>query len=131
VRNADLIVVCDAGRVVEQGTHDQLLQRPDGAYSLLVKAQQQPPHPSAASPPEQQPGSPAKASPALTRQASQQLSSANRLPSDVALFRRESSNAFHVMARFPRCRPARALMRLTPPAACALSGVRLAEFAQV
>lgn len=34
------IVVLDAGRVVEQGTHAQLLARPDGRYAALVSAQE-------------------------------------------------------------------------------------------
>ena len=29
------------GRIVEQGTHDELMQRPAGAYSVLVQMQQQ------------------------------------------------------------------------------------------
>lgn len=33
------IVVLEAGQVVEQGTHKQLLQRP-GRYSALVSAQE-------------------------------------------------------------------------------------------
>lgn len=38
VRQADKIVVIEAGRVVEQGSHDQLIAR-DGAYAALVKLQ--------------------------------------------------------------------------------------------
>ncbi|WP_299363038.1 ABC transporter ATP-binding protein [uncultured Paracoccus sp.] len=38
VRAADRIVVIDAGRVVEQGSHDQLMER-DGAYAALVRLQ--------------------------------------------------------------------------------------------
>jgi ABC-type bacteriocin/lantibiotic exporter with double-glycine peptidase domain len=38
IRNADLILVMDQGRIVETGTHDQLLAR-RGAYSALVEAQ--------------------------------------------------------------------------------------------
>ncbi|MFI5272338.1 MAG: ABC transporter ATP-binding protein [Ktedonobacterales bacterium] len=38
VRNADLIAVVDAGTVVEQGTHEQLLAR-GGVYAALVRAQ--------------------------------------------------------------------------------------------
>jgi ATP-binding cassette, subfamily B, bacterial len=39
VRNSDLIVVMDKGRVVEQGTHDQLLAA-NGLYLKLVQASQ-------------------------------------------------------------------------------------------
>src|SRR5206468_411926 len=35
VRDADQIVVLDAGRIVERGTHDELLER-GGAYAALV-----------------------------------------------------------------------------------------------
>ncbi|KAF2759747.1 multidrug resistance protein [Pseudovirgaria hyperparasitica] len=39
VRKADNIAVMSAGVIIEQGTHDQLLEIPDGAYARLVKAQ--------------------------------------------------------------------------------------------
>jgi ATP-binding cassette, subfamily B, bacterial len=38
IRNADLILVMDQGRIVETGTHEQLLSR-HGAYAALVQAQ--------------------------------------------------------------------------------------------
>jgi ABC-type glutathione transport system ATPase component len=38
VRNADRIVVLDAGRVAEQGTHEELLQR-EGPYAQLIRSQ--------------------------------------------------------------------------------------------
>lgn len=39
VQNADKIVVINEGRVVEQGTHDELLDIEDGAYKSLYAAQ--------------------------------------------------------------------------------------------
>jgi len=38
IRDADLILVMEAGAIVEQGTHDELLER-DGAYAALYNAQ--------------------------------------------------------------------------------------------
>jgi len=38
IRNADAIVVMDAGRIVEQGTHEQLLAR-EGFYYRLYTSQ--------------------------------------------------------------------------------------------
>ncbi|MEO6653880.1 MAG: ABC transporter ATP-binding protein, partial [Ilumatobacteraceae bacterium] len=38
IRGADVILVMDAGRIVEQGSHDELLAR-DGAYAGLYQAQ--------------------------------------------------------------------------------------------
>ena len=38
IRDADLILVMDAGRIVEQGTHDELLAA-RGAYYALYEAQ--------------------------------------------------------------------------------------------
>lgn len=38
VRNADRIIVLSAGKLVEEGTHDQLMAI-NGAYSALVKTQ--------------------------------------------------------------------------------------------
>ncbi|KAH7727055.1 P-glycoprotein [Aphelenchoides avenae] len=40
LRDVNKIVVMDAGRVVETGSHESLCQMPDGVYSKLVKAQQ-------------------------------------------------------------------------------------------
>jgi ATP-binding cassette subfamily B (MDR/TAP) protein 1 len=39
IRNANKIAVVDRGRIVEQGTHDELLMRSGGMYSNLVIAQ--------------------------------------------------------------------------------------------
>lgn len=39
VVNADKIVVLNEGRVVEEGTHEQLLKEPNGAYAALYNAQ--------------------------------------------------------------------------------------------
>jgi len=39
VRNADLIYVVQDGHVVEQGNHDELIQKPKGAYSTLISRQ--------------------------------------------------------------------------------------------
>ena len=38
IRNADCILVIENGRIVEQGTHDEMLQR-NGAYARLYNAQ--------------------------------------------------------------------------------------------
>ena len=38
IRNADLILVIREGDVVEQGSHDELLER-DGAYAAMYRAQ--------------------------------------------------------------------------------------------
>src|SRR3954454_11990896 len=42
VRDADRIFVMDAGRVVESGTHAELMERPDGVYRNLSLLQMQP-----------------------------------------------------------------------------------------
>ena len=39
IRDADLIMVLDHGKVVELGTHDELINR-DGRYAELLRAQQ-------------------------------------------------------------------------------------------
>ncbi len=39
VRNADMILVLDKGRIVEKGTHDQLIQMDDGIYRKLSELQ--------------------------------------------------------------------------------------------
>uniref|UniRef100_A0A7C9ENN9 Adenosinetriphosphatase n=1 Tax=Opuntia streptacantha TaxID=393608 RepID=A0A7C9ENN9_OPUST len=40
VRNADIIVVMQGGRVVETGSHDELISNPSSAYLSLVKLQE-------------------------------------------------------------------------------------------
>ncbi|MHB8570952.1 MAG: ATP-binding cassette domain-containing protein, partial [Metallibacterium sp.] len=39
VEHAHRIIVLDQGQVLEQGSHDELLARPDGAYALLHRMQ--------------------------------------------------------------------------------------------
>eukprot|EP01025_Chloroclados_australasicus_P040707 TRINITY_DN4266_c0_g1_i1.p1 TRINITY_DN4266_c0_g1~~TRINITY_DN4266_c0_g1_i1.p1 ORF type:complete len:1011 (+),score=131.92 TRINITY_DN4266_c0_g1_i1:85-3033(+) len=41
IRNADIIAVVQDGAIVEQGSHDELIQNQSGAYYTLVKLQQQ------------------------------------------------------------------------------------------
>ncbi|CDP05479.1 unnamed protein product [Coffea canephora] len=40
VKNADKIAVTDQGKIVEKGSHAELLQDPEGAYSQLIRLQQ-------------------------------------------------------------------------------------------
>ncbi|XP_051225570.1 ABC transporter B family member 11 [Lolium perenne] len=40
VRNADCISVVQQGKIVEQGTHDELVLNPDGPYSQLIRLQE-------------------------------------------------------------------------------------------
>ncbi|CAA3003404.1 ABC transporter B family member 9-like [Olea europaea subsp. europaea] len=40
IRNADHIAVVQAGKLVEQGTHAELVRNPNGAYSQLVRMQE-------------------------------------------------------------------------------------------
>ena len=44
VQNADLVCVIDKHRVVERGTHSQLMENPHGVYAQLVKRQLQQAH---------------------------------------------------------------------------------------
>ena len=39
VRSADCIYVVKEGQVVEQGSHDDLIQNPEGAYTALIRRQ--------------------------------------------------------------------------------------------
>jgi subfamily B ATP-binding cassette protein MsbA len=39
IKKADNIIVMDAGRIVEQGTHKELLKKPDGYYKNLYEVQ--------------------------------------------------------------------------------------------
>jgi ABC-type multidrug transport system fused ATPase/permease subunit len=39
VRNADGILVMSGGTIIECGTHDQLMARPNGLYGTLAKLQ--------------------------------------------------------------------------------------------
>jgi subfamily B ATP-binding cassette protein HlyB/CyaB len=41
VRQADRIVVVERGQVAEQGTHSELMARPEGLYRRLVRLQQE------------------------------------------------------------------------------------------
>ncbi|XP_077243757.1 ABC transporter B family member 11-like [Tasmannia lanceolata] len=40
VRNADMIAVVHQGKIVEQGSHSELIKYPDGAYSHLISLQE-------------------------------------------------------------------------------------------
>jgi ABC-type multidrug transport system fused ATPase/permease subunit len=39
IRSADQILVLDAGRIVERGSHRELMERPQGAYRRFVELQ--------------------------------------------------------------------------------------------
>ena len=39
IQNADMIVVLNDGEIIETGTHEQLMQKPNGAYQTLYNAQ--------------------------------------------------------------------------------------------
>uniref|UniRef100_A0A0E0C6J8 MDR-like ABC transporter n=1 Tax=Oryza meridionalis TaxID=40149 RepID=A0A0E0C6J8_9ORYZ len=40
IRNTDCIAVVHQGKIVDQGSHDELIKDPDGAYSQLIRLQQ-------------------------------------------------------------------------------------------
>jgi ATP-binding cassette subfamily B (MDR/TAP) protein 1 len=40
IRNADTIAVVDSGRIVETGTHEQLMANPLSAYASLIQLQE-------------------------------------------------------------------------------------------
>ncbi|XP_010439908.1 PREDICTED: ABC transporter B family member 9 [Camelina sativa] len=40
IRTADIIAVVHQGKIVEKGTHDEMIQDPEGAYSQLVRLQE-------------------------------------------------------------------------------------------
>ncbi|GMP73995.1 hypothetical protein CsSME_00031536 [Camellia sinensis var. sinensis] len=40
IRNADLIAVVQEGKIVERGTHGELIKDPEGAYSQLIRLQE-------------------------------------------------------------------------------------------
>lgn len=39
IRNADIIFVIQDGQVIEQGNHSELIEKENGAYSLLIRRQ--------------------------------------------------------------------------------------------
>ena len=39
IRNADLILMLDKGQIIEQGTHDELMEIENGKYKKLVERQ--------------------------------------------------------------------------------------------
>ena len=39
IRNADIIYVIEAGKVVESGSHEELVKLDDGAYTSLISRQ--------------------------------------------------------------------------------------------
>ena len=39
IRDADQIYVVDNGRIIEQGTHDELTMKEEGVYNSLAKLQ--------------------------------------------------------------------------------------------